>query len=486
MELLSQFRVPKQYSAVESLPAEVLLNISKRLPPDWDHVKNFRLTCKTFAAVGMELICAMLSLQLVDRDLKKLVQISSSPGLARGVKLLRYAPATLFSPAISQQEYNRLTVQYHQERYPLSPGGYAQYPALVREQRRIMEEQRDIKAFLFALPRLPCLDRIFLYLGNAYTVDHYLADEKNYDHSVIDKLAGNHHVERVLWAMSRTQVSLSELLIDHVHFSFFDREDAQLHAMFQFLSELPIFGLIITGDTQIFQDTSKCMDVMRTGALRKCLSSFTNMKSFGLRFDHSLWGDGDNCAFFDEARMVPMTQLLPSGFVWSRLKDLKLSEMICERQDLMEVLSEYKRTLRSLSLRNIQLKSTSPMLLFMHMRQELYLESLWLYGEISGCYEFSQEEDEQEPPLMEFDNVEEDNTEVDNSDGDNPESDEVEEIVIHPHEESSDRLFWEFQIHPTLPSKLEVSLRSYVERGGKDTPNMKCPINMRNALWDYD
>ncbi|KAI1768468.1 hypothetical protein GGR53DRAFT_410399 [Hypoxylon sp. FL1150] len=375
---------------MNSLPREVLRNICSCL--DRDDVRKFRLVCEAFSAVGADFIRPTRLLMFMSNyDFEKLVGLSASKHLVRGLVSLGYAPITLRSPGEAEAEY---TTSFFQSDYWVIPaGGYSRYKALIDEQDRILKEDKDFQWFLSVLPLFPRLRDFTLYCGNYRTLMRgglyrYQLDPQHFrcPDKFIDIYAPSHRVGVVLRALSGA--NLETLEIDHVDWRFFHQGDAQLHTLFQPIANLRNLTLIIDDEFESEnQDLNCCGDLLRTGALRKCLSTLTALRSLTIKidsaantFDRGLW-------HYDSSLNAPLPQIFPSGPAWTSLTSLTLSNIVCSRQDMMEVLLQHKETLRELHLEDIYLWRTSWIPLLDSIRQELYLTRPRVSGFIAGRFE---------------------------------------------------------------------------------------------------
>ncbi|KAI4861197.1 hypothetical protein F4820DRAFT_74657 [Hypoxylon rubiginosum] len=373
-------------------------------------VTNFRLVCKAYSNVGAEYIRpANLFMFMTNNYFEKLVTLSSSNQLARGLTSLEYAPITLYPLIYDETDYERFTIgAYDDDDFRPPPGGYHRYSTLLDEQDSIMKEDKDYQLFLSALPRFPRLRDFTLYCGDIWTVIDMkgIMDECNefrYSTDLINLDAGSRHFGALLRALSDAKVHLETLTVVHIGWQFFD-QDTQLHTIFQPIANLKSLDLTIDPRSDYDRNTN-CREFMRTGPLRKCLPTITKLHSLNISFDSV-----DSTNYNPEAedgqrlRYAPLDQVLPSGFTWTHLTSLSLYNIDSERQELLGFLLQHKETLRELSLQNIYLRSTSWIPLLDAMRRELFLTRPHFYCALVGHFEGGSEDGElQYWPMIYFD-----------------------------------------------------------------------------------
>ncbi|XXH01484.1 hypothetical protein Hte_007844 [Hypoxylon texense] len=146
---------------------------------------------------------------MTDDYFGRLVTLSSLEQLARGLTSLEYAPITIAHPIYDKVDYEDLVFIAHGDEWPPPPGGYLRYRTLAKEQKSIMEENKDYQWFLSALPLFPRLRDFKLHCGDVSSVlmltltdNEEKCAEFDYDNDLIDIDAGSRHFDALLRALS--------------------------------------------------------------------------------------------------------------------------------------------------------------------------------------------------------------------------------------------------------------------------------------------
>ncbi|KAI6086312.1 hypothetical protein F4821DRAFT_129009 [Hypoxylon rubiginosum] len=380
---------------MDSLPTEVLRNICSCLMRH--DAKNFRLVCKAYSAIGAQFaLPTNLFAYMTNQDLERLVECSKSEHLARSLLSLEYAPITLASPAVSKQVFKETAKWFYEDGWPRPAGGYSRYKTLITEQESIVTERKDYQSFRSALPHFSQLRHLTVHCGTYWALQwlgghsEEMLQEFRYDQALINPQAGIRHLETLLLALSDTQVCPESLKINHINWHFFNRVDAQCRTLFQPAANVKHLRFSIDGKAVYGnEDVASCSNLMRTGVLRDYLSILTNLRHLAIKFDYSEACDSsfERALGYDSRLVVPLTKMIPSEPACAHLTSLSLGAIVCERQDMMQVLLGHKETLRELCLQDIFLGSTSWIPLLDAMRKELLLTRPYIRWTIAGRWE---------------------------------------------------------------------------------------------------
>ncbi|KAI2635658.1 hypothetical protein GGS26DRAFT_604607 [Hypomontagnella submonticulosa] len=362
-----------------------------------DDIIEFRLVCKGFSEIGAEYICPRRFIFMTKEDLGNLVRLSNQTHIARGVKSLSYAPVTLV-PGLSRDDYHNRQTSWG--RY--GGRGYNLYNSVSREQSEILKSSHDYACLVAALSHFPRLQHITLYLDNV-TRNHLEGNWKP-GRQISDALVGrwmlartgNQHLRTLLRALSATKVRLESLTVRGLDWLFLDQKEIEIGSPFQAISHLKSLDLLIDTEQMIASSSSPdgrihCCDHLSTGVLPSYLQTLTklrelrvvfrDMNRIPIAFEPVEWGK------------LPLNMILPWEFTWANLTTLRLEDVCCERQELMEFLLRHKGTLRGLCLKHTNLISSSWIPLLDSIRKELYLTKPCICGRLKGVCEGPEDQD---------------------------------------------------------------------------------------------
>ncbi|KAI0388130.1 hypothetical protein F5Y04DRAFT_274983 [Hypomontagnella monticulosa] len=122
---------------------------------------------------------------------------------------------------------------------------------------------------------------------------------------------------------------------------------------------------------------------IRSGAMRTLLTSLTELEYLSLDFPifsrwHIVRGD--------------LRGIIPPGFRWKNLRDVRLSFLESERTELFEFFKLHRSTLRTVHMHNFSLRTTSCTKLLRQMRETLTLQDLCISQRLFGKPEDPEEE----------------------------------------------------------------------------------------------
>ncbi|OTA99705.1 hypothetical protein M426DRAFT_324891 [Hypoxylon sp. CI-4A] len=439
-----------------TLPEELLSRICFFLHKN--DVKKFRLASKRFSAVGAEFLRANMFVRTTNQHFEKLVKFSETP-LASGLRSLEFVPVISRVPDLQLQEFDDLG----NPAYTIDPDDtFREYVALAREQAGILEANGTYNCFVNTLPRFPRLREIIvhfeggwfhpdprrylpfnqLYPGafrymilteKAPEISYSWPSEEIYpDYHPVLISSESQPLTLLLDILSDAGAKIESLMLNDIDWHFFNRDDAALRALFEPVADLKHLSLTVDDYFHNVRATNReergprgtfnsCHPLMRTGVLRRCLPTLTKLRTLKIGFNINL--DPDNLL-----STTPLNQIIQPGFTWTYLRELKLTNIKCERQELMDLLLRHKETLQELALEDILLLSTSWIILLPQIRTELYLTKARLSKYFIGRYE--------------------------------------DDRVVHS--------FWLYN------NPMSDAVNAYLEKGGATVPDMESPFSAKN------
>ncbi|KAK9416614.1 putative Replication factor C subunit 3 [Seiridium unicorne] len=151
-------------------------------------------------------------------------------------------------------------------------------------------------------------------------------------------------------------------------------------------------------DDDVGTEVPECRRVMEKGLLRDFIASLKALKTIVVQFDSHSKRHGYPAALHD---------VIYPRHCWEHLYHLSLSNIVCERQDLVAVLKKHKTSLMILELQDIRLYSTSWLVLLPQIRKTLRLDDALICGELYGRNEYTGQDEkfDLEPPDCAIDDL---------------------------------------------------------------------------------
>lgn len=274
---------------LNTLPVELLHQICSLLPRGSKDVQNFRLACKTFAAVGIEHLSFELHTLFKRTHLDLLVEQSARP-VGKGVTSLFYEADRLEEMATFEawndkrrhqedlvsffgiidleligesgmtervkrnmdRSIKKATAEAKTRAQPSEKelqDAYANFKHYLEDELRMIEEDADIKAFQTCFENCPKIDNIIVSLGNAIRsrtkVNKHAYEDAMVAHSYEDlpDRYGVRQLTSVLLASHRAKLNIKCLLAGEISHQFLNQPEevmAEIGAAIQQLSWLDI------------------------------------------------------------------------------------------------------------------------------------------------------------------------------------------------------------------------------------------------------
>ncbi|CAJ2513150.1 Uu.00g012690.m01.CDS01 [Anthostomella pinea] len=405
-------------------PPEVLHLIFSHLPSS--EARSVRRCSKTFADIGAYHGFKKISLFLCRADFMKLGAVADHPIISKSVKTLVYNAANLMEPALTLGEYIERTsspafrpqveitepnwlpetallkerlrtfaFSTFSERERISAEdiaeNYAQYLKAVHEQRRILATKEDFVLFKDTLPKLTTLRSIVVFNHAWYTGD--TTPKSPFDaffcYSLIShEPHGARQTEAILHGIRDSGIELDHfkagvLDLGLIGRPFFDgirescRKLRRINLVFDVVD--PVFD---DGPEDTGRYVRRAREKVDTGVIAHFLKSIPSLSEIYIGFSMSKGSVTMRAGY-----PADLPRVLVPGFRWHELQRIGLVGIETERQDMMAFFELHKDTLRSVTLRNCQLISTSWTRLFRQMKNSLKLEDFHVSGKLRGLPE---------------------------------------------------------------------------------------------------
>ncbi|ORY57832.1 uncharacterized protein BCR38DRAFT_353927 [Pseudomassariella vexata] len=376
-------------------------------------LRNFRLTCRAYGDIAACHALREVVFYLHYEDFKALEAISRHPIVSKNVNSLVYVAHALPTPMLSFDEF---VADYYSEREdhqaymdlhsllrnrPSPPlktrqlrASYRKYKETMEHQIRIIENREDYHCLRDVISRLPALQEIMISSDNwereaaTYKTPFDGCMQRPY---VELRPEGCRQLVTVLEAVASAGTQLRKLAAGSLDWRFFRDECDLVKRSWASLANLTVVEFYI--DTAIDDDMEtagvevpECRDVLRTGVLRKFLTSLKHLKGIYVKFTYHSE---------DHGYAARVGDIIENGHYWPQLSSIGLGNVEGERQDLEHIFDLHKPTLKHVCLEDFCLRNTSWKYLLPNMRQILQLETVCICGAIQGCDEHS------DPPVEE-------------------------------------------------------------------------------------
>ncbi|KAK9773447.1 putative F-box domain-containing protein [Seiridium cardinale] len=393
-------------------------------------VRRFRQCCKLWSAIGACYAFQKIVFYLHKDDLDFLREISLNEDAARNVHEIVYIAEILETRKKTLQEYCHYYKTFLRaldkllarslDNGPPPPEIkteqlkilYKKYEAQIDQQDDVLKNNYDLRALTDAVARFPSLQYITMSLEHQY---HFRSKMKTpFDGCLVKPRTelmpkGCRHLDSLLSAVAGAGIKLKRLRAGPFSWKFFEKEPAALSKALTPCADLIHLELTIdtgTNDVPINQasdddvgtEVPECRRVMEKGLLRDFIASLEALKTIVVQFDSHSKRHGYPAALRD---------VIYPGYRWEHLYHLSLSNIVCERQDLVAVLKKHKTSLKILELQDIRLRSTSWLVFLPQIRKTLRLDDAIICGELYGRNEYTGQDEkfDLEPPDCAIDDL---------------------------------------------------------------------------------
>ncbi|KAI1337369.1 hypothetical protein F5Y15DRAFT_160099 [Xylariaceae sp. FL0016] len=371
-------------------------------------VRRFRLCCRAFAHVAARYVFREIVFYLHHDDLDILRRLSMDPVISKNIHSIAYICATLDTRRMSrddfQSEYNhkrnleKVCARYSNERPPprLSNAQldafYRRYQLVMDHQDRILAEGIDFSILGEVMLRLTSLRNATVSSDFRFHPSQVRSRRRKtpFDSCLVapswylDPEACR-HVDALLSAVCQSNIQLEQLTIGQLSWRFFQKPPVELSRALSpcaNLKTLQMFidtGLDDSGPEPVWgTEVPECREMVESGLVRDFIASLARLEDI-----YVVFSDCSDLHGFP----ARLENILRPGHRWAHLTSLTLGTISCERQELMAVFKRHRETLRHLCLRDIELRSTSWLVLLRKVRKTLDLEKACVCGNIYGITE---------------------------------------------------------------------------------------------------
>lgn len=342
------------------LPPEMLYMVCSYLSPS--EARSLRLCCKSLAIIGAYHGFRTISFYLSHSEIAKMRAIAHHPILSKMVRELIYEPG---SPDFFDRELNLGS--------DVPSMGHTTYQNFVdskRETTRCIESKLDIILFKEVLRKFTGLKQI--------TVRNEYGDGTHRSNKVFPS---GHQLQAITEGLEHSTIKITDL-------KGFNLDPGQLHhislnRIAATCGELKSLSLHFDGAYRFSR--ADLYERIRSGAMRTLLTSLTELEY--LSIDLSIFWPW-------ELARGDLRSIIPSGFKWKNLRDVRLSFLESERTELFEFFKLHRSTLRTVHMHNFSLRATSCTKLLRQMRETLTLQDICISRRFYGLREDPEEENQ--------------------------------------------------------------------------------------------
>lgn len=370
---------------MDKLPSELLSEICSLM--SMKDLKNFRLTSKTYAAVGGLHLIDTVQVQVFPADIHRLESITSHPVFCRTVKHLVFIPCSLKSYA-TRRKYERSidTRGYARNRdrlprHDLSPqqvdANYNAYVALWKDHTALSKNKMGVIMVSAALASLKNLQTLYVPAECYGSHDGMLAPQRvtvetssMLQFAEQSSLLGGkivryegvpemESVEALLFGLATSRTTLHNLHLGIIA-SFFNPVINTPHA-YPALANLETLTLTV-GHGAEEPWTQEVEGYLSSGSMAAFLAAAPLLSRLSIAWEI-------------RAPNVPYCGVMPN-IVWPKLTELRLESFDQHGHQLIDLLTRHSKTLRSVSFWVMDLFSGKWMDVFRAMREQLTLTSV--------------------------------------------------------------------------------------------------------------
>ncbi|KAM0812744.1 putative F-box domain-containing protein [Seiridium cardinale] len=369
---------------MDPLPLELQHLICSFL--DQEDICDFRLVCRTFSDIGANFIFQELTVHLHANDLHQLRHVAER--YPKCVRAIIYRCDTLRDDVsfenLEGHHQDLMRVSYRKRRVGLTSDLsflYTEYTKALEIHKRMVDSRDDFRCFAEVFAKLLNLRHITITSDSCFFEASSLPVGRNpFDH-VSSKFIGEHHpkgcrnIDVVLSALQTAATELDTLRAGHIHWYFIERNLELLQQPPVSLTRLKHLELVFEGGTKAGEESRTCHPTMKSGILRRFLSSLPHLEVLNLDFGWGPMGDTYHASIDD---------IIAADHTWQRLNSLALRVLEDGRQDFMAVLNRHKDTLKEICLMDIRLNTMSLPELLAQIRCNLKLDYACICGFITG------------------------------------------------------------------------------------------------------
>ncbi|KAI1417063.1 hypothetical protein F5Y13DRAFT_204421 [Hypoxylon sp. FL1857] len=406
------------------LPLEIFLLVCSHLSPT--EARSLRLCCKHLAYIGACHLFREIVVHLYKPSLANLRALADHPIISKNIKTLFYEAGSLvfnngdpyddlvhpedsFSPSDYWDYWCTTEISRDRQRVydsknnwlpsgafehdPITYGdlkeNYGQYVDAVRNQAQISWDGEDFSLFEEVIPKLEGLKEIIVNHGRPDHPSPYDCFFKQPGSQV-----NSRQLQAVLFGLSGTEIQLHSLcamrlssnIINAPFFNQMAISCKELKAIsldfrtrVNWVDEfyIPTYPLCI-------QDTRRMVD---TGVIRLFLTQLSNLERLSLGFDP----ESPRWLLVNEMYPASLRSLVPPTFLWKNLREVQLSYVETQRQELFNFFERHRSTLKVVRLNHCKLTTTSWIKLLWQMKGALDLGDICISGRLLG--QFESEED---------------------------------------------------------------------------------------------
>lgn len=375
---------------LEQLPTEVLCEIFGQL--GLRHVRALRLVNKAIGAIANSIALKQLFFYPAKEDFDMLTEIANQPSRANHVTSLLYGAVMLstkhqtlpmYTANIRQREHlndqmDHIGVPRIKPRPPKMTEAqiredYQLYLRYYEEQEDILKNKRDYEVLENLVAKLPNLREVSVSSLN---------ELREMPDGPYDACKGSgepdsgvpevRNLRALLSGVKAAGTQLQTIRAAVVPFSFFDDAHFSLHSMLDLFQNLTHFVIDILAaeehhyapwiddmfgslpEDSIVNQLNECRATMRRGVLRRALENMPNLATLEISFEEYV----DRQVGLYNAP-VDLGDIMPLDRVFRRLKNLKISNVGTDRQEIIKFLARHKESLNSVSLGALKLAKTS-------------------------------------------------------------------------------------------------------------------------------
>jgi hypothetical protein len=388
---------------VPFLPNEIIMIIAQYIKPG--HRGNFRLCCRSFAAIGLSYLLKDIIVYLHHESMNHLLGLISHPTCGEHVRSLHFEIDGLEEPAVSFEEYaqeiesrRQLTARskYLASRNdrvttgPLTRHGleraYAIYRKTVLLQQSLISEgflHHDL--WTCAIRTFRNLDSITISSGFHFHQGEFRKDPYRHycinAHEVMGDNVGVEEFEYILASAKLAGTKLRILRAGLLHWSAFANlcQD-RLRLLISPLQHLTQLYLVLHTGTDDESDAAgfeseECYSHLMEGGLRRFTRGLPKLQTLSIEFDSY---DEANFEFPADSAMI-----LDPDHHWPDLRQLEFSCIEINESHMASFFKKHRESLETFYLTNVTF-SMSMKVFFSHVRDILRLQDIGVYGNLFG------------------------------------------------------------------------------------------------------
>ncbi|KAI1853948.1 hypothetical protein JX266_001089 [Neoarthrinium moseri] len=403
---------------MESLPHEILLQLCSLLDPA--DARRLRLASRKLSQIAAERGFVEINFYLHQPHFANLRALARHPTLHKYVKTLVFIDDTMGEdssgldfgtcqaktlaqhkhPSVERFEKNWLCYETPSSKHiedcnsleiPHSTAHEVEtrqlkYKKTVYRRQELVESGDDFSTMFEVLPKFTCLDG-FEIRSERHVRDR-LRTKSPFDSSFHrGTRAMEYSAHNLLFAVLNTldgcdlRIELDSLVIRPMKTSALN--ESTLISIGTAFSNLESIDLIFDSREERLANVVGSEPLQpvktgtKTGALAQILRDMPELRSVSIQFT----GDSTLCW------QAEFKDIFKDGNIWKHLESVRLERVTATRWHFQQFFASHKGTLRSISLGNSRLEESSWIKLLKHMKAELQLRDLRLWGRLQGSVE---------------------------------------------------------------------------------------------------